>query len=280
MWKKQQTVPALLSSKNNLGFNYTLELLAAEKTLQEKLQMAEIGRKCRVLAFLLHFWKHTQNSEFQLNFVSSSSVLPLRQSHNSCYLLKLCTSVVRGNLKCSVPRNTLLKAGLIRVCVEIWANLSEKAKFCPAKQAELKFQEKWKRKQKMESTTCNLSLTVWNDPCFNHPGRKKNLRRVHVNVWQQGVIWKEFYCAIVGELSPEFVWGQSQKVWAFELCWTGPLSYWFKFAVAPHASERELLRGNAGVIIIDDLNHVSCNKRRNKSWKAERILPVSGFVGQ
>lgn len=189
--------------------------LSVIKTLQEKLQMAEIGCKCRVLAFLLHFWKHTQNSEFQLNFVSSSSVLPLRQSHNSCYLLKLCTSVVRGNLKCSVHRNTLLKAGLIRVWVEIWANLSEKAKFCPAKQAELKFQEKWKRKQKMENATCNLSLTVWNDPCFNHPGRKKNLRRVHVNVWQQGVIWKEFYCAIVGELSPEFVWGQSQKVWAF-----------------------------------------------------------------
>lgn len=35
--------------------------------------------------------------------------------------------------------NTMVKAGLKRLCVEIWASLTGKAKFCPTKHTELKF---------------------------------------------------------------------------------------------------------------------------------------------
>lgn len=68
-----------------------------------------------------------------------------QQSHNCCYLFKLCTSAVRGNFKCSV-RTCCSKLVWLESVLKSEANLSEKAKFCPTKQTELKFREKRKLK--------------------------------------------------------------------------------------------------------------------------------------
>lgn len=67
--------------------------------------------------------------------------------------------------------------------------------------------------------------------------RKEEFKGSYVNVWQQRIIWKESYYAIVGEHSAEFVLGGRARIvtgleiFIYGSAEMGPLSYSFTIAV-------------------------------------------------